>query len=95
MRADSLFRESPQASGARSMEPRPIRFFHRGAVVEIADAAPTRTVLEWLREDPRAAPAAITLFGQPIGHHSPRKRRKEGLHFVPEERLGRGRASAE
>ncbi|MBL8308301.1 MAG: xanthine dehydrogenase small subunit [Rubrivivax sp.] len=30
---------------------RPIRFFHRGAVVEIADAAPTRTVLQWLRED--------------------------------------------
>jgi simple sugar transport system ATP-binding protein len=41
-------------------------------------------------EDTRAAPQAITLFGQPIGHHSPRRRRKEGLHFVPEERLGRG-----
>jgi simple sugar transport system ATP-binding protein len=41
-------------------------------------------------EDPRAAPAAITLFGQPIGNHSPRLRRKAGLHFVPEERLGRG-----
>jgi xanthine dehydrogenase small subunit len=35
------------------MNARPIRFFHRGAVVEIADAAPTRTVLEWLREDVR------------------------------------------
>jgi len=35
------------------MSPRPIRFFHRGAVTEIADAAPTRTVLEWLREDAR------------------------------------------
>jgi xanthine dehydrogenase small subunit len=35
------------------MNTRPIRFFHRGAVVEIADAAPTRTVLEWLREDAR------------------------------------------
>jgi xanthine dehydrogenase small subunit len=33
--------------------PRPIRFLHRGAVVEVADAAPTRTVLEWLREDAR------------------------------------------
>ena len=32
-------------------EPRPIRFLHRGAVVAVADAAPTRTVLEWLRED--------------------------------------------
>jgi xanthine dehydrogenase small subunit len=32
---------------------RPIRFFHRAAVVEVSDAAPTRTVLEWLREDAR------------------------------------------
>ncbi len=41
-------------------------------------------------EDRRAAPGSITLFGKPIGDHSPRHRRKEGLHFVPEERLGRG-----
>ena len=41
-------------------------------------------------EDVRAAPASITLFGKAIGNHSPRRRRKEGLHFVPEERLGRG-----
>ncbi len=41
-------------------------------------------------EDVRAAPDAIRLFGKPIGNHSPRRRRKEGLHFVPEERLGRG-----
>jgi simple sugar transport system ATP-binding protein len=41
-------------------------------------------------EDPRAAPDAIRLFGRAIGRHSPRRRRKEGLHFVPEERLGRG-----
>ncbi len=33
------------------MQTRPIRFFHRGAIVEVADAAPTRSVLEWLRED--------------------------------------------
>ena len=32
---------------------RPIRFFHRGAVVAVDGAAPTRTVLEWLREDAR------------------------------------------
>jgi xanthine dehydrogenase small subunit len=30
---------------------RPIRFFHSGQIVEISNAAPTRTVLEWLRED--------------------------------------------
>ena len=35
------------------MQSQPIRFFHRGAVVEISDAAPTRTVLDWLREDAR------------------------------------------
>jgi xanthine dehydrogenase small subunit len=32
---------------------RPIRFFHRGAVVEVSDVLPTRTVLDWLREDAR------------------------------------------
>ena len=41
-------------------------------------------------EDPRAAPDAIRLFGQPIARQSPRRRRKQGLHFLPEERLGRG-----
>jgi xanthine dehydrogenase small subunit len=35
------------------MHTRPIRFFHRGRVVEVADAAPTRSVLDWLREDAR------------------------------------------
>lgn len=33
------------------MTTRPIRFFHRGAIVEVDSAAPTRTVLDWLRED--------------------------------------------
>ncbi|TXC65565.1 xanthine dehydrogenase small subunit [Piscinibacter aquaticus] len=32
---------------------RPIRFFHRGQIVEVDDAAPTRSVLDWLREDAR------------------------------------------
>ena len=35
------------------MNTRPIRFFHRGAVVEIDGGSPTRSVLEWLREDAR------------------------------------------
>src|SRR5690606_6525104 len=29
----------------------PVRFFHRGQVVEVLDAHPTRSVLDWLRED--------------------------------------------
>jgi len=41
------------AEAPTTMSHRPIRFLHRGAVVEIANAAPTRTVLEWLREDAR------------------------------------------
>ncbi|HEY8977613.1 MAG TPA: 2Fe-2S iron-sulfur cluster-binding protein, partial [Burkholderiaceae bacterium] len=37
------------------MQTRPIRFFHHhpGEIVEVTDAAPTRTVLNWLREDAR------------------------------------------
>jgi xanthine dehydrogenase small subunit len=36
-----------------SSSTQPIRFFHQGRVVEIDDARPTRTVLDWLREDAR------------------------------------------
>jgi xanthine dehydrogenase small subunit len=35
------------------MNTRPIRFYHRGRIVEVAGAAPTRSVLDWLREDAR------------------------------------------
>jgi xanthine dehydrogenase small subunit len=35
------------------MSSRPIRFFHRGAIVEVDHVAPTRTVLDWLREQAR------------------------------------------
>lgn len=41
-------------------------------------------------EDTRAAADAIRVGGQPAGRLSPGKRRALGLHFVPEERLGRG-----
>jgi len=41
-------------------------------------------------EDTRAPHGSITLFGTDISQASPRKRRRLGLHFVPEERLGRG-----
>ena len=35
------------------MPSRPIRFFHRGQIVEVDSAGPTRSVLDWLREDAR------------------------------------------
>jgi len=41
-------------------------------------------------EDPRAPRGSVLLFGQDIAQASARKRRRLGLHFVPEERLGRG-----
>jgi xanthine dehydrogenase small subunit len=37
------------------MTTRPIRFFHRGALVEVQGAHPTRSVLDWLREDARCS----------------------------------------
>ncbi len=41
-------------------------------------------------EDPRAATGTIELLGADASHASPGLRRDRGLHFVPEERLGRG-----
>ena len=35
------------------MDTRPIRFVHRGRIVNVDGAAPTRSVLDWLREDQR------------------------------------------
>ena len=41
-------------------------------------------------EDVRAPAGSIRLFDQDIARDAPRRRRRGGLHFVPEERLGRG-----
>ncbi|MFM9971819.1 MAG: ABC transporter ATP-binding protein [Burkholderiales bacterium] len=41
-------------------------------------------------EDPRAPLGSITLFDVDIARLDPERRRRLGLHFVPEERLGRG-----
>jgi simple sugar transport system ATP-binding protein len=41
-------------------------------------------------EDLRAPVESIRLFGQAIARQAPGQRRAQGLHFVPEERLGRG-----
>jgi simple sugar transport system ATP-binding protein len=41
-------------------------------------------------EDTRAAPEAVQLGGHAVGQWGPDQRRQAGLHFVPEERLGRG-----
>ncbi|NUZ06895.1 ABC transporter ATP-binding protein [Piscinibacter koreensis] len=41
-------------------------------------------------EDVRAPRGSIRLFERDIAGEPPKKRRRAGLHFVPEERLGRG-----
>jgi simple sugar transport system ATP-binding protein len=41
-------------------------------------------------EDTRAQAGMISVFGQPAGRLGPGQRRALGVHFVPEERLGRG-----
>jgi len=41
-------------------------------------------------EDLRAPAGTISLFGQDMAKSPPRLRRRAGMHFVPEERLGRG-----
>ena len=41
-------------------------------------------------EDPRAPRDSLRLFGRDVARADPRARRARGLHFVPEERLGRG-----
>jgi xanthine dehydrogenase small subunit len=40
-------------SESRALSTQAIRFFHRGEVVEVVDVHPTRSVLDWLREDAR------------------------------------------
>ncbi len=45
-------------------------------------------------EDPRAPRAAIRLLGEEIGRLGAGERRRKGLHFIPEERLGRGAVPA-
>lgn len=45
-------------------------------------------------EDTRAARGAIAVTGQDAGRLNSRRRRLLGLHFVPEERLGRGAVPA-
>jgi general nucleoside transport system ATP-binding protein len=66
---------------------------HAGEIVGIAGVSGNgqQELLAALSgEDPRADAGAIRLFGEAIGRAGAAARRRRGLHFVPEERLGRG-----
>jgi simple sugar transport system ATP-binding protein len=65
----------------------------RGEIVGIAGVSGNgqRELLYALSgEDTRAPAHSIRLLGQAVGDQGPDKRRAMGLHFVPDERLGRG-----
>ncbi|WP_422648961.1 ABC transporter ATP-binding protein [Cupriavidus sp. H18C1] len=66
---------------------------HAGEIVGIAGVSGNgqQELLAALSgEDTRAARDAIALDGKPVGRLDARARRRAGLAFVPEERLGRG-----
>jgi simple sugar transport system ATP-binding protein len=66
---------------------------HAGEVVGIAGVSGNgqQELLAALSgEDRRAAPGSIRLFGSDVAQEPPGRRRRRGLHYVPEERLGRG-----
>jgi simple sugar transport system ATP-binding protein len=66
---------------------------HRGEIVGVAGVSGNgqqELMAALSGEDPRAPPGSIQLFGRDVARALPRVRRAAGLHFVPEERLGRG-----
>jgi general nucleoside transport system ATP-binding protein len=66
---------------------------HEGEIVGIAGVSGNgqqELLVALSGEDPRAEAGAVQLFGRSIGRMGARQRRKLGLHFVPEDRLGRG-----
>jgi simple sugar transport system ATP-binding protein len=70
---------------------------HAGEIVGIAGVSGNgqQELLAALSgEDVRADAAAVTLEGKPVGRLDARARRRAGLAFVPEERLGRGAVPA-
>ncbi|HUK65414.1 MAG TPA: ABC transporter ATP-binding protein [Anaeromyxobacteraceae bacterium] len=66
---------------------------HQGEIVGIAGVSGNgqQELLAALSgEDPRCREEAVLLFGRSVGRLDAARRRQLGLHFVPEERLGRG-----
>lgn len=68
---------------------------HGGEVVGIAGVSGNgqNTLASLLSGEKRLGPAQaakVRIDGQPSAHLGPNERRRRGLHFIPEERLGRG-----
>jgi ABC-type uncharacterized transport system ATPase subunit len=85
----SLAKSSPFGTDLQDIALR----LHAGEIVGVAGVSGNgqQELLAALSgEDPRAPAGSVRLFGTDIARASPRRRRRQGLHFVPEERLGRG-----
>jgi simple sugar transport system ATP-binding protein len=65
---------------------------HSGEILGIAGVAGNgqAELLEVLSGEFRTEPGTVQIAGHSIGHLGPHKRRRHGLCFVPEERLGHG-----
>ena len=61
-------------------------------VAGVAGNGQNRLLRGLIGEHPANRPDAIRIDGKPIGHLGPTARRKSGMCFVPEERLGHGGA---
>jgi len=63
-----------------------------GEIVGIAGVSGNgqRELLAAISGETRTAPASVRICNQPVGMLGPAERRRLGLSFVPEERLGRG-----
>jgi ABC-type uncharacterized transport system ATPase subunit len=88
-----LARQSPFGTDLRDIDLQ----VHAGEIVGIAGVSGNgqqELMAALSGEDTRAPRGSVRLFGQDIAAHSPRRRRDAGLHFVPEERLGRGAVPA-
>jgi general nucleoside transport system ATP-binding protein len=89
IRGLSLEKQSPFGTNLRDISLQ----VHAGEIVGVAGVSGNgqqEFMAALSGEDTRAPAGSIKLFGKDISSHSPRRRRHEGLNFVPEERLGRG-----
>jgi ABC-type uncharacterized transport system ATPase subunit len=84
----SLAPDGPFGVALRSVSLR----VHAGEVVGIAGISGNgqAELLAALSGEHRTASASVRLQGQPVGHLGAGERRRRGLAYVPEERLGRG-----
>ena len=94
-RAFPQVQKRPHAAGAPALEvamPEIQLRVHAGEVVGIAGISGNgqAALLEAISGETPVSPESIQLEGKPVGHLGAAQRRRLGLAYVPEERIGRG-----